>query len=149
MIRLAYISCATATLQERDLERILTIARRNNQRDDITGMMIYHGGTILQVLEGPVDNVRKCYDRIHADPRHNSIYVLDERNIKSRAFSQWSMGLADAEALQNMGQDSVYPLSEITERLKEAAAHEMPKDKLKIMTIMTNFLSRFDDIAAA
>lgn len=95
--RLIYLSSATGSLSHQDLGRILTRARRNNQRDEITGLLMYHDGTFFQILEGAGDMVRATYARIAANPGHRSLQKLPALAVESRLFPNWSMAFARPE----------------------------------------------------
>jgi hypothetical protein len=71
---------------------ILEVSVRNNKRNDITGMMLYADGNIVQVLEGESTSVTDTFSRILVDMRHVGIFVLYEREISERDFGSWSMG---------------------------------------------------------
>ena len=71
---------------------ILEASVRNNQRNNITGMMLYAEGNIVQVLEGESPSVMDTFSRILVDMRHVGIFVLWEREISERDFGSWSMG---------------------------------------------------------
>jgi len=70
----------------------------NNDRENVTGILVYHDDAFLQVLEGDETSVRKIFKRIEKDPRHAGLATL--RSQKSfgerRIFGEWSMGFADA-----------------------------------------------------
>ena len=89
---LVYQSSATVPLGETELERILTRSRAWNTAHDLTGVLIYSNGNIMQVLEGPEDEVRYIFDRISQDRRHREVLKLSDGAAKQRYFSQWSMG---------------------------------------------------------
>jgi len=63
-----YISNSIETPTEADMEKLLFAARRNNQRDGITGVLLHHGKIFIQCIEGPRDQLDKLYARIEADP---------------------------------------------------------------------------------
>jgi hypothetical protein len=91
--QLAYTSFSRLPLQETTLSDILEGSRRNNNRDEITGILMYEDRTFFQVLEGEQSAVEDCYyKRILNDPRHCRLalywYGLSER----RVFSDWAMG---------------------------------------------------------
>jgi len=92
MFRLIYVSSATLPLSSSALDALLEVCRRNNQNDDITGMLLYRDGDFLQILEGKENTVKETYRRITADSRHRGIILLDESPISQREFSEWSMG---------------------------------------------------------
>ncbi|MCG8591615.1 MAG: BLUF domain-containing protein [Proteobacteria bacterium] len=90
--QLIYASAATQDLSDEDLESILEAARRNNTVAQVTGMLVYHEGSFLQVLEGEREIVEALFDRIESDPRHTSAMVLLRAEVPERGFDQWSMG---------------------------------------------------------
>lgn len=94
--RLIYASSARRRLAAPELEDILDVARRNNAREDISGMLLYRDGNFIQLLEGAEDAVLKLFETIKADARHGGIVVLDQRAVDARAVAEWSMGYCEA-----------------------------------------------------
>ncbi len=90
--QLGYVSTATKQMLRDDLLEILTVARRNNQGAEITGLLLFDGGNFLQVLEGKEDVVRHVFSRIARDDRHRDLSVLFEEQVDTPQFEQWSMG---------------------------------------------------------
>lgn len=77
---------------ESELSTILNVSVRNNEKNEITGMLIYKNSRFLQVLEGKKEAVLETYERISKDPRHQNIVLLLKDEIESRDFQDWSMG---------------------------------------------------------
>lgn len=101
MHQLAYISAAAPAVGEKDLSRILKSARKNNPASGITGILMFHHGQFLQVLEGPKAAIEACFARIKADGRHRSIIKLYDEAAEERCFADWSMavfGLSDCDS---------------------------------------------------
>ncbi|WP_092891658.1 BLUF domain-containing protein [Roseicitreum antarcticum] len=73
--QLAYVSSSRTRLYEALLNDILTVSEKNNTRDGISGILMYHDQLFFQVLEGERTCVKNCYDRILLDPRHSAIGV--------------------------------------------------------------------------
>ena len=92
MFRLLYISPSRAPIDDAMLTDILTVSRRNNARDGITGLLVVGGARFLQILEGEEPAVRAAYDRIAKDERHFACVTLEERSVERREFAQWAMG---------------------------------------------------------
>ncbi len=90
-IQLIYLSDLVPGL-EGELPAILATSVRRNAQDGITGMLMYSGGNIMQVLEGGETAVRATYERIGKDPRHRNITLLSDDEIDERSFAGWSMG---------------------------------------------------------
>ena len=95
MYRLVYKSVACAPFSETELKKLLMNSRLRNAEAGLTGMLIYDGGTFLQMLEGDMAPIFKTFARIERDPRHKDIAVLlRDPNAAERAFGHWSMGYA-------------------------------------------------------
>lgn len=95
LLSLTYFSTATVPFSDDDLVELLERSRVRNTADDLTGMMIFHDGHFVQVLEGPEAAVRATYDRIALDPRHRDLILELEDTIDERGFPDWSMGFRD------------------------------------------------------
>jgi hypothetical protein len=93
--QLVYVSAAHNLATPDQLGRLLQSARRKNSRLGITGLLIHHSGSFLQVLEGDEAKVEELFDVINADPRHHRIVVLSRAGVASPSFSEWSMGFVD------------------------------------------------------
>jgi hypothetical protein len=100
VIRLLYISNASATVTDEQVQDILVWARKNNPPNGITGVLIHGGGLFMQVLEGPEENVLRQYVKILDDQRHSDIQILHISPAYSRIFEQWSMGDIAGNPLQ-------------------------------------------------
>jgi hypothetical protein len=105
LLRIVYISTAPDDVSDAELATILKAARRNNLRNNITGMLVYHDQTFIQVLEGPEDAVTATFARISRNPRHDGILVPDRSKISERTFGEWSMGWIKASDLTCIGFD--------------------------------------------
>ena len=98
IFRLAYISRNLGHFDEAGLERLLTLSRRNNQRDGVTGALLFSQSCFAQVLEGPVDAVSTVFERIQCDERHDDIVVILRETAPARGFPDWSMAYAGEDA---------------------------------------------------
>ena len=99
MICLVYVSAATKLFDPATLAELLAVSQRNNAAADITGMLMYADGNILQTLEGEATAVDRLFSRIERDPRHNQLFKLYQRPIERRQFGRWSMALARPDSL--------------------------------------------------
>ena len=70
MQQISYSSAAVAPFSERELTELLTIARVNNGRLGVTGMLLYHEGSFLQALEGDERVLDVLFTKISKDKRH-------------------------------------------------------------------------------
>ncbi len=88
MLQLVYISSVTGAPDD---AAILHASRRNNRRDDVTGLLYADRRRFLQALEGPAAKVEAAFERIRRDPRHRAVVVLSRREIDTREFGPWDM----------------------------------------------------------
>lgn len=102
IFQIVYISRAAEKLGTDDLDEILSSARENNAKLDITGMLLFHDGSFIQVLEGEEAAVEKLYDHICKDPRHNDHNVVLRTEVNERAFEQWSMGYKRTDSINDV-----------------------------------------------
>ncbi|MBA4761425.1 BLUF domain-containing protein [Sphingomonas sp.] len=114
MLQIMYISSA-AHCAPIDVAQILTVSRRNNARDGVTGFLYADGRRFLQVLEGPAEAVERAFVRIGADPRHRAVVTLSRREIEAREFGEWAM------AHRMSGGDTDALMAQIAERLEAAS----------------------------
>ena len=91
MLQIAYFSTAATPQDSITIHDILKTARRNNQRDQITGLLVAGGNRYLQVIEGPKAETEALYDAIRADKRHLAVSTLLCRSIYQRCFDNWAM----------------------------------------------------------
>ena len=92
LYQVIYASAETRPIDEDELLGLLKLAREKNKRLGITGMLLHCDGSFIQALEGPKAQVMDLISVIRRDLRHTRIAVLFEGPIKTRSFSQWSMG---------------------------------------------------------
>lgn len=91
MLSVIYVSVADPLIGEQDIAALLVQSRRNNQRDALTGALIFNGHNFLQLLEGPAGKVEACLAAIRGDRRHSGMVEIRRRVIEERAFAEWSM----------------------------------------------------------
>ncbi len=106
LVQLIYTSTAARDFSDDELAHVLAVAVRNNQKNNVTGLLLYAKGTFLQVIEGESDVIDKLLATIKLDPRHRDINELVRTPIREREFSHWHMGYralskSDALALPN------------------------------------------------
>jgi hypothetical protein len=89
LVSLTYTSEMTAST---DFLDILEVSRANNERDGITGVLLFCNNNVVQCLEGSREAVNQAYARIIRDKRHQNPLLVDYRVLASRSFSSWSMG---------------------------------------------------------
>jgi len=93
--RLVYESTATgSTGSIGNLAVILAESQRNNDRDELTGVLAAHRNRYIQVVEGRAQTLDSLLRRLESDPRHRDIVLLGREPIQTRLFGRWSMASA-------------------------------------------------------
>ena len=113
MIRLVYVSNSPDTLSKEELISILRTNSEKNQREEITGLLVYEGGDFMQVLEGPEQRVNQLMERIKKGSQYGRVNVLLREEVEERYFPKWSMAFA---APQDLEPEDQKHLSDFLER---------------------------------
>lgn len=91
--QILYTSQSAQPLDQKRCSEILEKSRINNQRDDITGLLVLlPNGTFVQLLEGERSVLQSTMDRILQDRRHDNVGVIFEMEVSKRSFPEWEMG---------------------------------------------------------
>lgn len=89
---IVYLSNVSNNYSPAEMENLINISRIRNRQSDITGILIFGDGNIIQVLEGSNKEVHETFDRIQHDNRHENLIVLMDNPTEERTFENWSMG---------------------------------------------------------
>lgn len=103
LIQLVYVSFASKSLTEKELEGLLTEIREKNAQQNVTGLLLYNDLNFIQVIEGATGTIHNLFNAIERDSRHNNVVKLLEEPIKKRAFPDWSMGYRKLSKEQSSG----------------------------------------------
>ncbi|MEO0999992.1 MAG: BLUF domain-containing protein [Pseudomonadota bacterium] len=82
-------------MDRRTLNAIAREAHGHNERQGITGLLIFLDGMFLQILEGTTVALLELTARIAADHRNDRLKVLWHANDAPRRFPDWAMGCFD------------------------------------------------------
>ena len=104
LVELLYCSISVAPqLSNVDIGQLLASARRRNLAEGVTGMLIYHRGEFVQILEGRKQSVENLYEKfIDTDSRHTRINKEQQNPISHRRFNEWSMGFVGAPEIESL-----------------------------------------------
>ncbi|TLV03985.1 BLUF domain-containing protein [Dyadobacter luticola] len=94
---IVYLSASRTLMEDGELQSVLAQSRRNNAAADITGVLLYCNGSVIQVLEGEQEAVTALFEKIKFDYRHSQVIVLYKGNVDSRSFDKWAMGYITME----------------------------------------------------
>lgn len=135
--RIIYLSTANGAPEQEELEALMQKARTNNNRDGITGLVAYHDYTFIQVLEGPKEQVKACFDRIRQSDLHRNIVVAHEAESETRLFDRYAMAFVPS-AKQDKPRNTAF------ENLSNIFKGEMGK-RLETDAAANGFLHAFHD----
>ena len=99
MYQIIYVSTAVESMDDEGLIELLNQSRANNERDRITGMLLYKAGRFMQAIEGEKENVTELFGVIKRDLRHRNVDTLRSEYRPSRDFPNWTLGF------QNLNSD--------------------------------------------
>ena len=95
VFQLFYVSNASSTFKESDINKIIATAQEKNKESQLTGVLMFRAGTFLQLLEGDKAEVLNLYQKLHFDSRHTNLLSIFERETDKRLFQDWSMGYCE------------------------------------------------------
>lgn len=99
--RLVYESRATgSTGSLTNLATILAESQRNNDRDNLTGVLAAHGERYIQVIEGSPATLDNLLRRLNGDHRHREVSIIGREPIPARRFEGWTMASAHISPAQ-------------------------------------------------
>ena len=87
---ICYVSKAVEGLSDEAIEDIFEVTKINNNRDGITGILLYGFGNFFQVLEGNKKQLDKLFEAICNDSRHHRIETLINHRVKRPIFGSYS-----------------------------------------------------------
>ena len=93
LISLLYISSSSLAAEEasHEVARIVATSRAYNATVDITGALLFTGTHFAQILEGDEAVVDALLDKLHLDPRHRDILIVQRGPATVRRCSGWNM----------------------------------------------------------
>ena len=97
---IVYLSAARKLFSDQDLEAILTVSRRNNAINNITGILLYQDGAVMQMIEGDAADVDNLYACLLMDNRHHHVIQVMAGNSDERYFGEWSMAFSQITETQ-------------------------------------------------
>jgi hypothetical protein len=133
-----YVSSAYKQLDDLELLELLRVARLNNERHNITGMLLYRDGNFLQVLEGPSSAVDELIDKIKRDTRHHGVILMSRRGVQERQFAEWQMAFRNMSK-SHMAENGYSPFL-------EPAFQDEEEETGEASQLVFRLLRRFKDV---
>ncbi|BDG74018.1 BLUF domain-containing protein [Roseomonas fluvialis] len=118
-----YRSRAVKPLSDLDLKSLLRTAQARNQREAITGVVLYDSSHFFQWLEGPPAGVERVMESIRNDNRHRDLEILTKGAAPQRRFDGWDMKLAAPGAsATSLRSEALEPPRDIIDGLRRQPA---------------------------
>lgn len=91
MKRVVYRSTSNLGLNDVGILDVIRACDRNNEKAGITGVLWFNGRFFLHAIEGERQVVGDLFSKLRRDLRHCSIYVIGERRIEKRDFTDFQV----------------------------------------------------------
>lgn len=112
------------------LGTLFSVARSSNKKRGVTGALLCTDDCFVQVLEGDEDVVRGLYAHIAADPRHDSVELLESESVEGRVFSRWAMAKVAED-----GEPDI-PLIAHRDGISPSAGHRTLPEQERLLDLM-------------
>ncbi|MBP6458927.1 MAG: BLUF domain-containing protein [Crocinitomicaceae bacterium] len=125
MLELVYKSKAKENISQTEIDAILETAQNFNKTYELTGCLIFHNNSFIQLLEGDENEIRNLYTRIINDTRHNNVELLYEKTKTQRNFDNWVMAFINLDEnevfTKKLFKDNLTTYAEITPKITKAS----------------------------
>lgn len=128
---LVYVSVRKDNCTEEEIDKILKACERNNDKLDITGVLLYSDTHFVQYLEGDYKEIMGLYDKIKGDNRHKNVVLITTGNIKERTFPSWEMGAKKINEMNVQFDTNMSP--EEAERFRNILAGKEDNEAIELM----------------
>jgi hypothetical protein len=95
MFYLLHVIFAIRLMDNDELLTLHQLSQKNNEKSEITGMLLYQEDNFMQMIEGNKAGVLELYDKVAMDKRHKDMYKIMSGQINKRNFNDWSMGFCN------------------------------------------------------
>ena len=118
MHAILYISDYTGKEAELDtvLLDICARAKKKNPDHGITGVLFYHRGNFLQLIEGERDELESLMTIVGKDTRHCNITRLIDEAIEERGFADWNMDTFNLDKEDAINRPEVAKVKEMIDK---------------------------------
>ncbi|MFO8147542.1 MAG: BLUF domain-containing protein [Bacteroidota bacterium] len=95
---IAYVSSASKDLKEQEIKTILEKSVAWNNRQGLTGILLYSEGNFFQVIEGEESVTKELFESIKKDPRHHNVLQIFAKEIHREAYDGYKADFISANA---------------------------------------------------
>jgi hypothetical protein len=95
--RMAWSSVPSPSFSAARLGEIVAPARIDNQRNHVSGMLVFTGAHFVEIVEGEARELDALWSRVQSDDRHHGLLRHGCEPCGDRWFADWKMGYADED----------------------------------------------------
>lgn len=95
---ISYVSTAERSLSETEIRQILNDSEVNNNKQNITGLLLYSEGNFFQIIEGDQKQIVELYETIEGDSRHFNVIKLFGKEINKESFDGYKSDFISEDA---------------------------------------------------
>ncbi len=95
-----YRSHACGNIDSAEISNIISKARVNNAKMNITGLMVFDGKEFQHVLEGPPAAVQTLLHKLFNDSRHTNLELMAATTVEQRDFANWHLAFIDTRKIR-------------------------------------------------
>ena len=92
-----YVSSLNRNLDIGDLKEFSASFQYENKKRDVSGVLVFSQGVVMQYIEGSEKDIDALYKNIAKDVRHSSVIKIGEGYIKNKIFKSWNMRVEKVE----------------------------------------------------
>ena len=92
-----YVSSLNRNLDIGDLKEFSASFQYENKKRDMSGVLVFSQGVVMQYIEGSEKDIDALYKNIAKDVRHSSVIKIGEGYIKNKIFKSWDMRVEKVE----------------------------------------------------
>jgi hypothetical protein len=105
--------------EETIIKDIVDVARKSNAETHITGVLFFHEGRFLQIIEGEETDLKALMEKICNDNRHSNVRYLIDSQEKDRCFGSWKMDDIQLGKGKHFDADYLEQITKIYEKLMQ------------------------------
>jgi len=144
MHRFVYVSTAARPLSAQQIADFAGACHRNDRRAGLTGLLVVHQGRVLHILEGDEAAIQRRVQKLQDDVRLTEMEVLQSREVKMRAFVDWTFVHETPATLPFMGGACGMPLRALMPINSPLRGRD-----LTVRHMVRDFLASFKQLLAA
>ncbi|WP_025742888.1 BLUF domain-containing protein [Aquimarina pacifica] len=87
---ISYVSTASKSLSNSDIKELFNFVEEFNNKNSITGILMYSNGNFFQILEGDEETILVLFEKIKKDSRHYDIIKMLDKEIDTSSFFKYN-----------------------------------------------------------